>query len=152
MHYRTLGIAFAALLALGAAAAAEEAAIGQIKSVAGEAQVVAGGERRAAVLGDPVRMGDILQTGADGALGVVFTDQSRLTLGAGSRLEIDEYVFDPARKEGSFLSRISRGTLLYVSGLIAKFNPDASSIEAPDATIGIRGTRLIVTLEPVYIE
>ena len=152
MRCRTAGIALVGLLALGEASAAVETAIGRIKSAAGEATVVSGEQRRAATVGQPVYMREILETGADGALGVVFADESRLTLGADTSLTIDEYVFVPEHGDGSFITRMTRGSLLYVSGLIAKLKPESSVVETPEATIGIRGTRFLVSLEPVLIE
>ena len=125
-------------------ASSEENIIGRVKTVSGTARITTGAATRAADLGTAIFQGDILETGADGSLGVVFSDESRLSLGADTSIIVDEYVFVPGQNEGSFLTRITRGSLLYVSGLIAKLNPESASVETPVGTIGIRGTRFLV--------
>ncbi|MDH3402453.1 MAG: FecR domain-containing protein [Acidobacteriota bacterium] len=134
---------------LATVAGAAETPIGSVKEVSGAAFIHSGGARRAAALAGPVFRDDTLETGANGALGVLFVDDSRLSLGPDTSLTIDEYVFTPAAKKGSFVSRLGRGTLLYVSGLIAKLSPQSAAIETPVGTVGIRGTKLLVVLEGV---
>jgi hypothetical protein len=133
------------LTAAGAASAAENP-IGNVKEVSGAAFILSDGDRRAAVLAGPVFANETLETGLDGALGVIFVDGSRLSIGSDTSLTIDEYVFVAQEEEGAFLSRLARGTLLYVSGLIAKLSPESVAVETPVGTIGIRGTKLMVEL------
>jgi len=128
------------------AANADEDSIGSVKEVSGSAFIVSDGARREAALAGPVYENDILETGSDGALGVILVDNSRLSIGPDTSLTIDEYVFVREAQEGAFLSRLTRGTLLYVSGLIAKFSPESASVETPVGTIGIRGTKFMVEL------
>ena len=142
-----LALTALALPVLPAAAAGEEAAVGRVKVTTGEAFVVRAEERKAAEIGDPVHRGDALETGTDGALGVVFRDESRISLGADTRLVVDEYVYAPERQEGSFLARMTRGTLLFVSGLISKLSPDSTEVETPAGILGVRGTRFLIYLE-----
>lgn len=130
-----------------AVAAATDQPAGRVKNSSGEAHVIRGELRSAARPGLEVFQNDVLETGADGSLGVTFRDESRLALGPGTRLVIDEYVYQP-EKEGSFLTRLARGTVLSVSGLIAKLSPDAAKMDTPDGTIGVRGTRFLVRLVP----
>ena len=51
--------------------------------------------------GDPVFQGDILETGGDGVVGVVFVDDSTFTLDANGRMTLDELVYDPGAQSGS---------------------------------------------------
>ena len=121
--------------------------IGYVKEVSGTARILSAAGPRQAALGGPVYPDDTLETGADGALGVLFIDDSKLSLGADTSLTIDEYVFVPNEEQGSFVSRLARGTLLYVSGLIAKLSPESARVDTSVGTIGIRGTRFLVRLE-----
>lgn len=145
MHrWPALGICF---FLLGATAAgAVENHIGYVKELSGAAFIVSDGARRGAALAEPVLQNDTLETGVDGALGVTFVDGSRISIGPDTHLTIDEYVFEPKDAQGAFFSRLARGSLLYVSGLIAKLSPESAAIETPVATIGIRGTKLVVEL------
>ena len=129
-----------------AAAAEERKAIGRLKEVAGTATIVSGEQTRPARPGEPIYLLDVVETAGDGSLGIVFTDESRLSIGPDTRLTVDEYVYAPARGEASFVTRIVRGTLLYVSGLIAKVAPGSSRVDTPVGTLGIRGTRFLVKL------
>ena len=138
-----LAIAFAA----GAALAAGEEPAGRVKNVEGAAFLVRDGVRAPAAAGDAVYQNDTLETGSDGSMGVTFRDESRLALGPDTSLVVDEYVFQP-EGEKSFVSRLVRGTVLGVSGLIAKLSPGSSKMETPDGTIGFRGTRYLVKLVP----
>jgi len=70
-----------------------------------------------------------------------------LSLGPNSSLVIEAYLFEPDRRAYSFISRITNGTLQYVSGLIAKLSPGSVEIKTPVATLGLRGTRLLVRVD-----
>jgi len=129
------------------AVAAEERPAGRVKNSSGEAFIIRGEMRSAAIPGVAVFQNDILETGIDGSLGVTFRDESRLALAPSTRLVIDEYVYQP-EGEKSFLSRLVRGTVLCVSGVIAKLSPSSARMETPEGTIGIRGTRFLVKLVP----
>ena len=107
------------------------------------------GQQMAAEIGAEIYQNDLLETGEESTLGVVFVDETRISLGADASLAIDEYVFSPQEDEGSFVTKLARGSVLFVSGLIAKMGPETSKVETPVGTIGIRGTKFIVGLERV---
>ena len=69
--------------------------IGAVTDVRGEATVIRDGQPLSAENGFQVKARDVLRTGADGALGVVFKDETTLSLGPKSELAIDDYVFGP---------------------------------------------------------
>jgi len=115
--------------------------IGQIDTLSGTVTVVrASGEKVTLKQGDPVYQGDELVTGGDGAVGVTFADESTMSLDADGRLVLDELVYDAASAEGGGSMMLLQGAMTFVSGQIAKTNPDAMNIKTPVATIGIRGT------------
>lgn len=128
-------------------AKAQDAAIGHIKSVKGEAKATRSGGDVVLAVGDPVYREDVLETGAGGALGVIFLDNTILSLGPRTTVTLRDYEFEPATEKISFLARITRGTLLYVSGVIAKLSPSAVSIETPVATVAVRGTRFLAQVK-----
>lgn len=132
---------------VAATAAAQDAKIGSIRSIEGTASIVRDGARATAEIGAAVEQGDTLETGRDGALGVVFRDSSTMTLGPSSHFTLDEFVFEPARGEGSFLTTLLRGSVLYVSGVIGKLSRDSVALRTPVATVGMRGTRFLAKVE-----
>lgn len=70
-----------------------------------------------------------------------------LSIGPDSELSIDNYLFEPASDQLGLVARLARGTLHFVSGIIAKLKPEAVAIETPTATIGVRGTRFVVKVD-----
>ena len=133
------------LLVAAVAVAAENA--GRVKTTEGTTTIISGGTRTPASVGLGIVMGDVIETGADGAVGITFRDASRVSVGPNSRLVIDEFVFSPKTEDYGLTTRLQQGTLFYVSGLIAKLAPEKTSIATPDGTIGIRGTRLLVSVQ-----
>ncbi|HZW37076.1 MAG TPA: FecR family protein, partial [Candidatus Deferrimicrobiaceae bacterium] len=91
--------------------------------------------------------GDTLGTGRDGSMGVIFRDNSTLSLGPDSSLVIKTFLFSPAEGKLGLWVRISRGTMAYLSGLIGKLAPASARFETPVASIGIRGTRFAVKVD-----
>jgi hypothetical protein len=132
------------LLATLSARAAEEAAIGQIKSASGEVTVLRGGVSQKVATGDRVFQADVLATGPDGSVGITFADNSMMSLGPDSRLSLDQFVFDTTTHEGVFDSSLSSGTLAVKSGQIVKQTPEAMKIRTPGALLGVRGTEFVV--------
>ena len=75
--------------------------------------------------GSSVFQGDVLETGVDSALGIVFIDETTFSLGDEGRMVLDELVFDPNNLEGSSTFSVLQGVFVFVSGEIASNNPDA---------------------------
>jgi hypothetical protein len=121
--------------------------IGAVTDVRGEATVIRDGQPLSVENGFQVKARDVLRTGADGSLGVVFKDETSLSLGPKSELAIDDYVFNPEQSRFSFVVSVVRGTAAYMSGLIAKVCPESARFVTPSASIGIRGTRMVIQVE-----
>jgi hypothetical protein len=127
------------------AARAQGAPAGRVKTLAGQAwRTDPAGQRSALEVGSAVASGDTLETGPDGSVGITFRDETRLSLGPASHVTIDAFLFEPERDELSFAAHIARGTLLYVSGVIARLAPERVEVTTPDGTVGVRGTTFVV--------
>jgi hypothetical protein len=136
-----------ALLLAIFAAAAVAADVGEVKVVKGSAYLERGAERIAVRAGMPVQQSDKVVTGADGTVGITFSDNSLLSIGPESRFAIDHYVFDSTTHAGRFDSTLSRGTVAVVSGKIVKQSPEAMKIRTPSSIMGVRGTEFIVKVD-----
>jgi hypothetical protein len=121
--------------------------VGSVKTVRGEAFVDRGGAVMPANPGILVHATDTLRTGNDGSLGVLFRDDSILSIGPDSVFELKEFRFEPAEHQFGFLGKIVRGTASYLSGLMGKLSPESIRFETPEATIGIRGTKFAVQVD-----
>ncbi len=88
--------------------------------------------------GDLVYLGDVVQTGDDGRVGINFTDGSSFNLSSKARMALDEFVYDPKGKSNSTLFSLTKGTFTFVAGAVAKTGD--MKVDTPVATMGIRGT------------
>ncbi|GAB4374826.1 MAG: hypothetical protein Kow00114_37670 [Kiloniellaceae bacterium] len=132
-----------------AAAQAGSAAADQIalvKVVDGQAFALRADERSALDVGTPIFVQDVVETEA-GSVGLTFKDGSRISIGPNSRVQFTEFEFAPAEGRLAFIMEFFRGTLLYVSGVIAKLSPDAVKVQTPVATVAVRGTRFLAEVE-----
>jgi hypothetical protein len=131
--------------AFAVAAYAED--IGQIKAVRGTVHVERAGQRLPAAPGMNVRQSDKLVTGADGAVGVTFLDNSLVSAGPGSVFEIERYRFDSTTHAGQFDGALKKGSLAIVSGKIVKQTPGAMRVRTPSSVMGVRGTEFAVRVD-----
>jgi hypothetical protein len=68
---------------------------------------------------------------------ILFLDQSSLTIGPDAEITIDEFVYDPATKQGKISLNLVKGLVRVVGGDISKTNE--TLVKTPVGTIGIRG-------------
>jgi hypothetical protein len=89
-------------------------------------------------VGDLVYQGDVVQTGADGKLGINFTDGTSFNLSNNARMALSEFVYEPSGTSNSTLFNLTKGTFTFVAGNNAKTG--SMKVDTPVATMGIRGT------------
>ena len=145
--FATVTAVVAVLLALAGSGRAQE--VGTIAGLAGTVEIGRGGAWAAAVVGAAVRVGDSLRTGRPGRVGVVFRDDSVLTLADESELVVNEQVFEPDRGILRSLIYVVRGK---VKALVSEYysRPKARyEIETMTAVAGVRGTEFVIVFDPV---
>lgn len=124
--------------------AAKEQAIGHVKTVQPEAVIVREGRELPAEIEKPIYQGDTLITRFEGTLGIIFIDGAVLTLGPSSLLIIDEFIFKPAEKEVSFLTRITKGTVTFLAGAIGRISPQSIRLMTPTAEISMHESKVLI--------
>jgi hypothetical protein len=139
------GIIGGILLAFATVASAND--VGQIKVVSGTVHVEREGKRLPVQPGATVRQSDVVVTGADGSVGITFSDNSLLSAGPDSVLAIDHYTFDSTTHAGKFDASLRRGSLAVVSGRMVKQSPDAMRVRTPASIMGVRGTEFLVRVD-----
>jgi len=122
--------------------------IGRVKTLEGIVYVERDGSRDILSAGDRVMLGDWLETDGSGSVGIAFRDNTIISIGPRTRLLLREYAFAPADDQLGFALDLVRGTLLYISGIIAKLLPDAVEVRTPASTVAVRGTRFLAAVEP----
>ena len=96
------------------------------------------GQTGQAKVGDLVYQGDAVATGADGRVGINFTDGSSFNLSHNARMVLDEFVYDPNSTSNASLFNLTKGTFTFVAGKVAKTGD--MKVDTPVATMGVRGT------------
>jgi hypothetical protein len=121
--------------------------VGSVKVARGAVAVERDGKRLNATIGMAIRPADTIITGADGSVGITFTDNSLLSAGPNSVLAIDKYQFDSTTYAGEFDASLKSGTLAAVSGKMVKQNPESMRVHTPAAIMGVRGTEFLVKVD-----
>jgi hypothetical protein len=132
---------------LSSALWARDAPIAYVKNVMGDASVTTAGKTVKAEVGTAVSQGSVLRTGAKSSMGLTFKDETMMSFGPDTQLTVDEYLYAPAQGKLSLVSMLAKGSMNYVSGIIAKLQPDAVAIKTPTGIIGVRGTQFVVKVE-----
>jgi len=138
-------------LAQGAApgSATEFKPIGKVLSVSGSVVIrhttavilqanLARDGNSAARIGDLVYQGDIVETGTDGLVGIVFLDGTSFNLSRNAHIELSELIYNPRSNSNSTFFNLQKGTFTFIAGATARIGD--MKIETPVGTMGIRGT------------
>ena len=94
--------------------------------------------------GTPLLQADRVVTKADGSVGITFNDNSLLSLGPDSVLDISQFSFEAKGSPDVLEATLHRGTLSAVSGKIVAKAPEAMRIKTPTTVLGVRGTEFQV--------
>jgi hypothetical protein len=144
--FSSLLIAAVTLFCMTTSAGAFET-IGIIKSVSGDVYLTNMTSSIKAVPNMKLNQGDSIRTGPKSQAGLIFDDDTVVSLGSDSEMAIEQFIFDPAKNNLSFVTRLFKGTFSFISGQIAKLAPDQIRLETPDATLGVRGTKFLVKID-----
>ncbi|MES1150815.1 MAG: FecR family protein [Dongia sp.] len=135
-----------ALLSVGIPQAEAAETVGAMKEVV---RTVYGtppqGAQGATRIGDEVVHNEAFETWKESRALLEFIDGSHLSLGANSKVLIDDFVFDSAQVKGNALIKLSVGTLRFVTG---RMPHGGVVIKTPTATLTLRGTDVTVYVHP----
>ncbi len=89
------------------------------------------------VEGTQISQGDIVKTGRNGSVQLIFADDTRIVVGPGSQLVIDEILMKTSNRASRFSVNALAGTFRFITGQSEK---QAYEIVTPTATMAVRGT------------
>ena len=124
------------------AADAPEEPIGNVATVTGSASVIRNDKTTPLKVKDDIYLNDVVQTGANSALGITFIDNTTFNLKANTKITIDNYVYEDGGKSNAAIFDVAKGTAAFVAASVAKTGD--MKITTPTATLGIRGTTGLV--------
>ena len=116
--------------------------IGHVVKMTGSASVIRNGVSVVVNIGDNLYQNDVVQTGSNSTLGLVLDDGSTFNLSANARFMLNEFSYDQNSTTNSSLMTLIQGAASFVAGQVAPTGD--MKIATPSATIGIRGTAVIL--------
>ncbi len=138
-RFSLIALALFSLSFAGRVWAAEPA--GKVDAVVGQVTVAgADGAIRSLAKDNPVFAGDIISTGPNSRVRIVFSDEGVIFLRPSTRFVIDSYKHSGDKQQDESKFSLVKGGFRSVTGAIGQANKDKVKIETPVATIGIRGT------------
>src|SRR5208337_1067780 len=81
---------------------------------------------------------DLVKTGSDGTLSIIFADGTSFNISSNAQMELNEFVYDPKGHANSALLSLSKGTFTFIAGNVA--HTGDMKVDTPVGTMGIRGT------------
>jgi hypothetical protein len=144
--FKSITLATALSLAGLHALAGNEA--GVVKISKGAVTVERDQQKLPASVGTRIFSSDRVTTGSDGAVGITLHDNTLLSAGPNSTVDLNKFSFDSTTHAGTIDATVKRGTLSVISGKIAKATPEAVRFSAPGMTLGVRGTSFVIDAGP----
>lgn len=111
--------------------------IGVASGVVNKVTATLGGALKVLRVGDSLFQNQVVETESESSTQLLFQDETALTVGPGSRVVLDTYVYDPRRKTGNIVLNATKGAFRFVSG---SAQSASYKIRTPVASIGVRGT------------
>jgi hypothetical protein len=94
--------------------------------------------------GENITRDEIVKTGPDSAAKLVFSDNTNLSMGPGSTLTLNKFVYSSANNYEKATFQLAKGVFRFTTGASDKH---AYEIKTPTATIGVRGTVLDISVD-----
>ena len=124
------------------------ASIGSITNFKGAGQIKRGSASIPANQNSGIEKMDIVSTNSQGKIKITFIDATTVNITENSRLVIDDFVFDSKNSsKGKLGLKVALGTIRYTSGALAHGNPSGINIRTPTATIAVRGTDFVMSVD-----
>jgi hypothetical protein len=127
----TLGIS------LALSASSSFGAAGQAVGVDPQAELQVSNQSITLTVGADVDIGQTITTGDAGQVELLFGEGTKLVVGPGSSLLIEDYLLRGEGEAGSFAVNALAGTFRFFTGSMAK---SSYRIDTPTGTLGVRGT------------
>ena len=121
--------------------------VGHVATMTGSASIVRNGVTIVLNNGDAVYQSDVVQTGSGSTLGLVLIDGTTFNLTANARLMLNDLTYDATSTSNSSLFTLVQGAANFVAGQVARTGD--MKVATPVATMGIRGTAVILDISSV---
>ncbi len=106
------------------------------------------GEQIELKINDPIYETDVIITGEDTTADILYRDGTKSRVAPNTKFTLTDYEFGAGDDAPSFVMDLTQGAVRTVTGEIVKLNPEAFEVITPRATVGIRGTEFLNTVDP----
>jgi len=129
---------------------AQAAAVGRFTQVDGEVDLLKLGKLPAAAvkLNEGVEPGDVVRTKSKARAQITFIDDTVLTISPSSRVAVESYMYDAAKKERHGVVQVFYGMVQTVVGRILQTEKPDIIMKTHTAIMGVRGTKWYTVLLP----
>lgn len=120
--------------------------IGKIVSLKGDAYVIKNNKEIKLKKNSIIFQADKIITKSKSRLQILFKDNTIISIGQKSEFKVEEYFFDNKEDKYSARFKMTKGIFRTITGKIGKFAPEKFKLKTKSASIGIRGTQIILNL------
>ena len=139
------GALLLSILALQPASSAER--VGVAAAVKPEAtSQPPGGDTATLKIGKSVVYNERINTSGAGVVQVLLVDGSTFTVGPGSSLVIDKFVYNPSTGRGELVASFAKGALRFVGGKLSKNEPGVK-VKTPAGSLTVRGGIALIAVQ-----
>lgn len=119
--------------------------IGKVVAFSGKADLTRDGKNIAVNKTTTFLKNDILNTYKNTKLQILFSDETIISVGQNSTLKINDFIFDDKDVKAEF--SMTKGVFRTITGKIGKIAPEKFNLKTKTASIGIRGTQIVTSIE-----
>ncbi|QKJ23590.1 FecR family protein [Poseidonibacter lekithochrous] len=124
--------------------------IAKVSAVVGDARIERANKNIVVKIGISLLEKDIIHTAKNAKVQLIFKDDTIVTLGKNSALNIDTYLYDIKNPKNSKTNlNFFKGAFKTITGKIGKINREKFKLKTKSASIGIRGTIILGNQEVI---
>jgi hypothetical protein len=151
INYFLAILVVATLTISSASALAQEQVIVQpwaagIKISRGIVNIIRGDKTYPGRVGAKLKVDDTIVTGGNGSVGLVFLDNSTLTMGPESEVFLKRFNYDSTTYMGAFDAYVKQGTVSLQAGNLADSGPDNVRVTTPQAELKGNAKQLLISV------
>jgi hypothetical protein len=115
--------------------------VGSVVALRGDVSAMdESGTTRKISMKDPVYLQDTIRTGKTGRIQLLFSDNTIISLGGSSTLEVSQYLWDQKNRTGAMKTTVHEGVFRIMGGALTRHSPSTFKTDTPAGTIGVRGS------------
>jgi hypothetical protein len=124
------------------------AGVAKVVALKGEATIVRNGSDIVLTRDSELFKEDKISTKENTKIQLMFIDQTIISIGKNSTFLISDYLYDEKNNEYKAEFSMFKGTFRTITGKIGKIAPEKFKLKTKSASIGIRGTQIVMDLSP----